>query len=96
MECESSNLYFQQEPQHASSQIAHQTENSQMQAAELFPDTFAPQEVKNSTVLPARLPRSKAIRKNKANPKDRTGNSPKSESLDDPIANDTHKLTQPK
>lgn len=67
-----------------------------MQAAELIPDTFAPQEEKNSTVLPARLPRSKAIRKNKVPPKDRTGNSPKTESLDEPIANDTHKLTQPK
>jgi hypothetical protein len=95
MECESSNLDFHQEPQHASPKIAHQTENSQMQAAGLIPDTFAPQEV-NSTVLPARLPRSKAIRKNKVPPKDRTGNSPKTESLDEPIANDTHKLTQPK
>jgi len=71
-----------------------------MQANELCADTLAhhPPHVKNSAVLPARLPRSKAIKKDKAPPKDRTVNSPSpnTESLDDRIANDTHKLSQPK
>ena len=71
-----------------------------MQASEIFAVNPAhqPPHVKNSAVLPARLPRSKAIKKDKAHPKDRTVNSPsqKMESLDDQIANDTHKLSQTK